>query len=47
MRLEIRTTANTNVLYLDGRLLACKEDDPPYSLDPESLETIGLEDFNG
>ncbi|KAH6620596.1 carotenoid oxygenase [Boeremia exigua] len=47
VELKIRTTANTNVLYFDGRLLACKEDAPPYSLDPESLETIGLEDFDG
>jgi carotenoid cleavage dioxygenase len=47
VELKIRTTANTNVLYFNGRLLACKEDAPPYSLDPESLETIGLEDFNG
>ena len=47
VELKIRTTANTNVLYFNGRLLACKEDAPPYSLDPETLETIGLEDFNG
>lgn len=43
----MRSTANTNVLYFNGRLLACKEDSPPYSLDPETLETIGLEDFDG
>ncbi|OAL44810.1 carotenoid oxygenase [Pyrenochaeta sp. DS3sAY3a] len=44
---KIRSTANTNILYFNGRLLACKEDSPPYSLDPETLETIGLEDFDG
>ncbi|KAF7538861.1 hypothetical protein G7054_g2621 [Neopestalotiopsis clavispora] len=44
---KIRTTANTNVLYFNGRLLACKEDAPPYALHPETLETIGLEDFGG
>ncbi|KAH7357394.1 carotenoid oxygenase [Pyrenochaeta sp. MPI-SDFR-AT-0127] len=44
---KIRSTANTNVLYFNGRLLACKEDSPPYSLDPETLETVGLEDFDG
>ncbi|KAF2998330.1 hypothetical protein E8E14_001391 [Neopestalotiopsis sp. 37M] len=44
---KIRTTANTNVVYFNGRLLACKEDAPPYALHPETLETIGLEDFGG
>lgn len=47
MDLKIRTTANTNVLYFNGRLLACKEDAPTHSPDPESLQTIGHEDFNG
>ncbi|KAL1595333.1 hypothetical protein SLS60_010024 [Paraconiothyrium brasiliense] len=44
---KIRTTANTNIVYFNGRLLACKEDAPPYAMDPETLETIGLEDFDG
>ncbi|CAK7215103.1 transcriptional regulatory protein rco1 [Sporothrix bragantina] len=44
---QIRSTANTNVLYFNGRLLACKEDSPPYSLDPDTLETYGIEDFHG
>ncbi|KAF2801522.1 carotenoid oxygenase [Mytilinidion resinicola] len=44
---KVRSTANTNVLFFNGRLLACKEDSPPYSLDPETLETIGLEGFDG
>lgn len=44
---KVRSTANTNVLYFNGRLLACKEDSPPYSIDPDTLETIGLEDFKG
>lgn len=44
---KIRSTANTNVVYFNGRLLACKEDSPPFALDPETLETIGVEDFNG
>ncbi|KAF2999657.1 hypothetical protein E8E13_000333 [Curvularia kusanoi] len=43
---KIRTTANTTVLYFNGRLLACKEDAPPYSLDPKTLETKCLETFN-
>ncbi|KAH8904646.1 carotenoid oxygenase [Coniochaeta sp. PMI_546] len=44
---KIRTTANTNVVHFNGKLLALKEDAPPYALDPETLETIGLETFNG
>ncbi|KAI5200554.1 hypothetical protein E4T39_05705 [Aureobasidium subglaciale] len=44
---KVRTTSNTNVLYFNGKLLACKEDAPPYSMDPVTLETIGLEDFDG
>ncbi|OJI96472.1 hypothetical protein ASPVEDRAFT_120230 [Aspergillus versicolor CBS 583.65] len=44
---KIRSTANTNVLYFNGKLLACKEDSPPYAMDPETLETMGLYDFDG
>ncbi|KAB5542481.1 carotenoid oxygenase [Coniochaeta sp. 2T2.1] len=44
---KIRTTANTNVVHFNGKLLALKEDAPPYALDPETLETIGLETFGG
>ncbi|GAM40135.1 hypothetical protein TCE0_034f12246 [Talaromyces pinophilus] len=44
---KIRSTANTNIVYFNGRLLACKEDSPPYAIDPETLETIGLDDFDG
>ncbi|CAI4212771.1 unnamed protein product [Parascedosporium putredinis] len=44
---KIRTTANTNVVYFNGRLLALKEDAPPYSMDPETLETHGLYTFDG
>ena len=47
MEFQVRSTANTNVVYFNGRLLACKEDSPPYSLHPETLETIGLETFDG
>lgn len=43
----MRSTANTNVVYFNGRLLACKEDSAPYAIDPRTLETIGLEDFDG
>ncbi|KAF8852896.1 carotenoid oxygenase [Acephala macrosclerotiorum] len=44
---KIRSTANTNILYFNGTLLACKEDSPPYALNPNTLETLGLHDFNG
>ncbi|KAF7168667.1 hypothetical protein CNMCM5623_001607 [Aspergillus felis] len=44
---KVRTTANTNVVFFNGQLLALKEDAPPYALDPISLETKGLYDFDG
>ncbi len=44
---KIRTTANTNIVHFNGRLLALKEDAPPYSMDPETLETHGLYTFDG
>ncbi|RDH18984.1 lignostilbene dioxygenase, partial [Aspergillus niger ATCC 13496] len=43
----VRTTANTNIVFFNGKLLACKEDALPYEMDPVTLETIGLYDFNG
>lgn len=47
MAFTVRTTANTNIFYFNGKLLAIKEDAPPYSMDPKTLETEGLYDFNG
>ncbi|KAL2844127.1 carotenoid oxygenase [Aspergillus pseudoustus] len=44
---KIRTTANTNIVHFNGQLLALKEDAPPYALDPLTLETKGLYDFDG
>ena len=44
---KIRTTANTNIVHFNGRLLALKEDAPPYALDSHTLETSGLYDFDG
>jgi carotenoid cleavage dioxygenase-like enzyme len=44
---QIRTTANTNILFHAGVMLACKEDGPPYALDPDTLDTIGVWDFDG
>ncbi|CAI7637745.1 unnamed protein product [Penicillium manginii] len=45
--LKTRTTANTNILHFNGKLLACKEDGLPYAMDPDTLETLGLWDFEG
>ncbi|MGD8341895.1 MAG: carotenoid oxygenase family protein, partial [Gammaproteobacteria bacterium] len=42
-----RTVSNTNVVPHAGRLLALKEDGPPYALDPATLETTELWDWNG
>ncbi|PYH76827.1 putative lignostilbene dioxygenase [Aspergillus uvarum CBS 121591] len=44
---RVRSTANTNVVFFNGRLLALKEDSPPYAMDPRTLETQGLYDFDG
>ncbi|KAK7413354.1 transcriptional regulatory protein rco1, partial [Neonectria punicea] len=44
---KVRTTANTNIFYFNKVLLAIKEDAPPFAMDPKTLETIGLCDFNG
>ena len=43
----VRGTANTNVLWHGGRLLALKEDSPPVELDPHTLETRGPVTFGG
>lgn len=43
----IRTTSNTNIVFWRGVMLACKEDGPPFALDPETLETLGRYDFDG
>jgi carotenoid cleavage dioxygenase-like enzyme len=42
-----RTVSNTNVVMHNGQLLTFKEDGPPYALDPLSLDTKGLFDWNG
>lgn len=39
------STANTNVIFHNGRLLALKEDHAPYALDPITLETQGKYDL--
>ena len=41
------TTANTNIIYWGGRLLALAERGLPYALDPDTLETLGADPFRG
>ena len=40
-------TANTTAMYHAGQLYALKEDDLPYEIDPDTLETIGKTDIGG
>jgi carotenoid cleavage dioxygenase-like enzyme len=42
-----QTTANTNIVWFNGHLLALKEDALPYEMDPDTLETLGTYDFDG
>jgi all-trans-8'-apo-beta-carotenal 15,15'-oxygenase len=44
---QIKNTANTNVVLHAGKLLALWEAGRPHWLLPESLETMGEEDFQG
>ena len=39
--------SNTSVLMQGGRLLSLWEGGPPFSLDPVTLETRGIETFGG
>ncbi|GFF57381.1 unnamed protein product [Aspergillus udagawae] len=41
----LTSTSNTNVIYWAGRLLALQEMDPPYAMDPDTLETTGVDPF--
>lgn len=40
-------TANTNLIWHAGRMLALKEDDLPYEIDPVTLETLRRYDYDG
>jgi carotenoid cleavage dioxygenase len=42
-----RTVSNTNIVPHNNMLLAIKEDGPPYAMDPLTLETRQLWDWNG
>lgn len=42
---DCKNTANTNVIWQARRLLALWEGGPPHRLDPDTLATLGKEDF--
>ncbi|MGH2416118.1 MAG: carotenoid oxygenase family protein, partial [Microcystaceae cyanobacterium] len=45
--LKLKNIANTNVIYWGEKLLALWEAAEPYRLDPNTLDTIGLDDLDG
>ncbi|MGK7930102.1 MAG: carotenoid oxygenase family protein [Microcystaceae cyanobacterium] len=45
--LKIKNIANTNVIYWGDKLLALWEAAQPYRLNPATLDTVGLETFDG
>jgi all-trans-8'-apo-beta-carotenal 15,15'-oxygenase len=45
--LKLKNIANTNVIYWGNKLLALWEAAEPHCLDPDTLETLGLDDLNG
>jgi carotenoid cleavage dioxygenase-like enzyme len=47
VRGKVRGTANTNVVFHAGKLLALKEDSRPVAMDPVTLETLGEWNFHG
>ncbi|KAH8588858.1 isoeugenol monooxygenase [Bisporella sp. PMI_857] len=47
LRLANDTTANTNVVYWGGDLLAISERGLPYALDPDTLETTTFDPYGG
>ncbi|KAH7204789.1 retinal pigment epithelial membrane protein-domain-containing protein [Fusarium oxysporum] len=44
---DIQGPGNTHVHSWHGWLLVCKEDSPPIAVDPDTLDTIGIYDFEG
>ncbi|GAB18417.1 putative dioxygenase [Gordonia effusa NBRC 100432] len=44
---RLRNVANTNIIPLAGEMLACWEFGNPHRMDPDTLETLGAEDFDG
>ncbi|KAI8931826.1 hypothetical protein NX059_011463 [Plenodomus lindquistii] len=47
VRAAVDSTANTNVVLWNDRLLALKEGGLPYGMDPDTLETYGYDPFAG
>lgn len=47
VRMANDSTANTNILYWGGNLLAISERGLPYAVDPDTLETRGCDPFGG
>ncbi|MEM9192098.1 MAG: carotenoid oxygenase family protein [Myxococcota bacterium] len=47
LRLRFKNAANTSVVHHGGKLLALWEGGLPHRLHPESLATLGTEDFGG
>ncbi|MBK5970143.1 MULTISPECIES: carotenoid oxygenase family protein [Thiorhodovibrio] len=47
MRMRFKNAANTSVRWHAGRLLALWEGGPPHRLNPRTLETLGIETFDG
>ncbi|KAL0944992.1 lignostilbene dioxygenase family protein [Colletotrichum truncatum] len=45
VRAAIDSTANTNLVYWAGKLMALKESALPYEIDVDTLETIGYDPF--
>jgi carotenoid cleavage dioxygenase len=41
----VDSTANTNIVYWVGRLLALRESANPYSVDPDTLQTYEYDPF--
>lgn len=44
---KVYSTANTNIVKYRDKLLALKEDNLPYAMDPDTLETFGPDDLDG
>lgn len=47
VRAAVDSTANTNLVFWADKLLALKEVALPYSVDPDTLDTIGYDPFPG
>ncbi|KAB8074952.1 carotenoid oxygenase [Aspergillus leporis] len=47
VRAAVDSTANTNLVYWAGQLLALKEVALPYAIDPDTLDTIGYDPLEG